>query len=131
MTAYYLIWSHQHGAWWCPGGFGYTQHVGDAGRFGRDKALEICRAALPGQYKPGGPFPDLPIAEDDLKELIAADVGGYHEPPAKTWHLRTTAARELVVKASSEVDALAAVKSLLEPGETVNETWVNLDELEI
>jgi hypothetical protein len=70
----YLIWSHQHGGWWRPGGFGYTPHVGDAGRFDRERALEICRAALPGQYKPGGPFPELPVLEDDLIALVTADV---------------------------------------------------------
>jgi hypothetical protein len=45
----YLIWSTEHDGWWGPGGLGYVRHVGEAGRYTREEALEICRNALPGQ----------------------------------------------------------------------------------
>lgn len=31
MADTYLVWSHEHGAWWRPGGHGYTTHLSDAG----------------------------------------------------------------------------------------------------
>jgi hypothetical protein len=60
MTDSYLIWSHEHSGWWRPGGLGYSSDIDSAGRFTR--TLDICRRAPPGQYKPGWPLPELPIA---------------------------------------------------------------------
>jgi len=31
--ALYLIWSHEHGGWWRPGGWGYVSTISQAGRF--------------------------------------------------------------------------------------------------
>jgi hypothetical protein len=68
----YLIWSAEHEGWWGPAGLGYVRDVGEAGRFSREDALEICRNALPGQWSPGLGFPEVPIAEADALELEAA-----------------------------------------------------------
>jgi hypothetical protein len=66
----FLVWSHKHQAWWGPGHAGYTTDLMQAGRYTRAEALDICRNALPGQWKPGKPFPELMIAEQDLVELL-------------------------------------------------------------
>lgn len=50
MTARYLIWSNQHGAWWGPDRRGYTLMVEEAGRYPLDQARAIVRdATLAGQ----------------------------------------------------------------------------------
>ena len=49
---------------------GITRDLMQAGRYSRAEALDICRNALPGQWKPGKPFPELMIAEQDLVELL-------------------------------------------------------------
>lgn len=46
----YLIWSHEHGAWWGPGP-PLTQSVSAAGRYSRAAAMRICGGALPGSGK--------------------------------------------------------------------------------
>ena len=52
---------------------GYTSTIDSAGRFMRDHALDICRRALPGQYKPGWPLPEPPIAEADLMAVLSPE----------------------------------------------------------
>ena len=37
-TAAWLIWSGEHKAWWRPDARGYSEFVGDAGRYTRDEA---------------------------------------------------------------------------------------------
>jgi hypothetical protein len=39
----YLIRSHQHNAWWKPGGWGYTTSLFEAGRFSEDTASDLLR----------------------------------------------------------------------------------------
>jgi hypothetical protein len=41
----FLIWSIEHGAWWKPGGKGYTRDRSQAGRFTLDRARDICMSA--------------------------------------------------------------------------------------
>ena len=45
----------------------------------------------------------------------------------KRWHLHTTKGRELTAQAEAETEAeaIAPVKDRLEPGERVNETWMD------
>jgi hypothetical protein len=38
----YLIWSHEHGAWWMHGNAGYTRNLDHAGRYSLEQATEIC-----------------------------------------------------------------------------------------
>jgi hypothetical protein len=64
----YLIWSHEHAAWWRPGSVGYTEQLAEAGRYSRDDALTICRKA-PGWAKRLGALPELPIRLADLEEI--------------------------------------------------------------
>lgn len=47
----WLIWSNEHGAFWRPGGAGYTRHVDQAGRFMRNEADFIAERA--GAHGPG------------------------------------------------------------------------------
>jgi hypothetical protein len=65
----YLIWSNEHRAWWGPGERGYVQRLGDAGRYSRDVALEICRRALPSATGIGM-FAELPVRVDDVGEFL-------------------------------------------------------------
>ena len=37
----WVVWSFEHGAWWGPGGWGYTPTLRDAGRFTRKEAEMI------------------------------------------------------------------------------------------
>lgn len=39
----YLIWSHQHNAWWRDGGHGYTTQLTDAGHFTLDQTEQHLR----------------------------------------------------------------------------------------
>lgn len=48
----WLIWSHEHSAWWKPNEMGYTTVIADAGRYHFDKALRICDQA----YNPFKPW---------------------------------------------------------------------------
>lgn len=41
----WLIWSHEHSAWWKPAGRGYCTSVSEAGRYSFDEALKICAEA--------------------------------------------------------------------------------------
>lgn len=38
----YLVWSNEHGAWWRANSAGYTTLLNQAGRYGRDEAINIC-----------------------------------------------------------------------------------------
>jgi len=68
---YYLIWSNENRRWLGPGGNGYVRHLTEAGRYSRERAIEICRKALLGQWKPGYPFPEMAILERDVLALTA------------------------------------------------------------
>jgi hypothetical protein len=69
MDDVYLIWSHEHRAWWGPGECGYVASIGAAGRYSRAKALMICIQAVPGTAAQLGALPELPVREADLLEL--------------------------------------------------------------
>jgi hypothetical protein len=65
----YLVWSHEHAAWWRVHS-GYTRTAAKAGRWTRAEAIEICRNALPGQWREGLPFPEIPVAELDIEAML-------------------------------------------------------------
>lgn len=67
----YLIWSHEHAAWWGPGGCLYLKRLSEAGRYTRDQALRICTDAMPGTAARLGALPELPVREDDVQEMIS------------------------------------------------------------
>lgn len=41
----YIIWSHDHRAWWKPGGWGYTTLTHLAGRFSKEVAEQFVQHA--------------------------------------------------------------------------------------
>ena len=66
----YLIWSHEHGRWWMPGGRGYTKSPALAGRYSREAALRICRNAIPGTAERLGALPELPVLLADVEAML-------------------------------------------------------------
>lgn len=62
----YLVWSHEHSAWWRPNSAGYTVHVKAAGRYSRDEAIEICRARI--GWQNDKPPAEIPVRLDDVIE---------------------------------------------------------------
>jgi hypothetical protein len=66
---WYLIWSHEHAAWWAPGCRGYTRRLSEAGRYSPATAMEICERATHGAPLE---LTDLPVRLDDILVLLAA-----------------------------------------------------------
>lgn len=75
----HLIWNTDHGAWWRPGGVGYSVRIEEAGRFTHRQALEECCRALVG-WRPGTPYPDIPVVERDVMVMQDGDGYGYSKP---------------------------------------------------
>lgn len=63
-SAPYLIWSNEHLGWWGRNEHGYTMDIKYAGRYSRERAIQICKKALYGRHR-GLPYPELAIAERD------------------------------------------------------------------
>lgn len=61
----YLIWSHEHGAWWKANRMGYIVAAKFAGRFSRDEAIEICRTAREGFPMESAPS-EIPVRAADV-----------------------------------------------------------------
>lgn len=66
----YLIWSNEHYAWWGPGERGYVKAVAEAGKYSRERAIEICKRAMPGTSNLLGHHPELPVRAADLWEIF-------------------------------------------------------------
>jgi len=66
MSDLYLVWSHEHSAWWRRGGAGYTKRVSEAGRYSRNDAMQVCLQASIGS---GEVLNELPVKLTDLTEL--------------------------------------------------------------
>lgn len=79
MSDRYLVWSHEHSMWWGPGGNGYTSSMAEAGRYSRERALEICLHAIPGTADRMGALPELPVREDDALSLRESFLSQYPE----------------------------------------------------
>ena len=69
----YLIWSHQHAAWWRPHRRGYTRHIGEAGLYERRAALDLCARSVPDTAEALGALPDLPVRHADLEAVRRRD----------------------------------------------------------
>ena len=65
----YLIWSHEHGAFWGPGRCGYVNSVAKAGRYSRAEAIDICANSIPGTSRWLHALPELPVREADAIEM--------------------------------------------------------------
>jgi len=71
----YLIWSHEHAAWWRGGGGGYTPQLSEAGRYSRDDAMFICIRAMPGAK---GALNELPVRAADVEAMVYAYRAEFH-----------------------------------------------------
>lgn len=71
MSDEYLIWSHEHGAWWRPNRAGYCLAVKDAGRYSQDEAIRICAHAREGLGDLSTPPNEMPVRVEDLLECQA------------------------------------------------------------
>ena len=74
----YLVWSHEHGAWWAPGWQGYTKRLHEAGAFSHAEALAICRAAVP-QAMHHGALCELPVRLADVLLMLRHADGTEYE----------------------------------------------------
>lgn len=79
LTAVYLIWSHEHGRWWGPGGRGYVSSMRQAGQYSREQALQICRKAILGTADRLGALPELPVRLTDVLAFTSAFLAEYPE----------------------------------------------------
>jgi hypothetical protein len=53
----YLVWSNKYGMWWKGDELGYVPDVVDVGRFGLERARNVCRAAAFGWDRAASPVP--------------------------------------------------------------------------
>jgi hypothetical protein len=65
----YLIWSNEHRAWWDKSRWGFVELVEDAGRYGREEALNLCLGGMPGHYEES-PVNDVPVRLEDMQALM-------------------------------------------------------------
>jgi hypothetical protein len=74
----YLVWSHEHRAWWGPNHSGYTGDVWSAGRYDEAGALDTCgRRGWPR----GAPPPEVMVVapEDCRPQLTVAEIRAVPE----------------------------------------------------
>ena len=65
----WLIWSHEHQAWWRGNFSGYTRHIEAAGRYSRIDAERICCEATRGQRKfADDPPPEVAVIAPEYAE---------------------------------------------------------------
>ncbi len=69
MEREYLIWSAEHQAWWAAGERGYSKGIMHAGRYSRDRALQICINALPGAHHLGH-IAEVPVRIVDIEAML-------------------------------------------------------------
>ena len=81
----YLIWSHEHAAWWGPGGCGYYSGLAEAGRYGRSEAVAISANAIPGTAYRLGALPELPVRLADVETMRGAFRARFPEVPVEDW----------------------------------------------
>jgi hypothetical protein len=72
----YLIWSHQHNAWWRDGGHGYTTQLTDAGRFTRTQADQHLRWDEHREWLPDGRPHEVTV--EALHPTLTRDVLALH-----------------------------------------------------
>lgn len=73
----YLIWSHEHGAWWRPKSRGYTRLATEAGIYGQGEALQICAMSRDGWGENSVPS-EIPVRQVDViacQEAFQAAMG--------------------------------------------------------
>lgn len=60
----YYIWSNEHGAWWMPGKWGYTNDLSEAGVYNRQEALDICHDQF--GWRDGSHPDEIPVRVEDV-----------------------------------------------------------------
>lgn len=65
----YLIWSNEHRGWWGIGERGYDRHLAKAGRYSRERAIEICRQAIPTAMHIGM-ISEIPVRLEDVHAFL-------------------------------------------------------------
>ncbi len=78
----YLIYSHEHGAWWRPRRLGYTGAIAEAGHYSAEEAEQICADAAYGWR--GGLPPEVMIAATPDVAVAAQRVGDATQSALKT-----------------------------------------------
>ena len=81
----YLIWSHEHGAWWGPDERGYVQSMSAAGRYSHAHAMAICIRSIPGTSRQLGALPELPVRLIDALTMQVAFRTEYPSLPREDW----------------------------------------------
>ena len=71
----YVVWSHEHYAWWRPKSAGYVTDIRGAGVYSRKDALQISHKCRD-RWQPGDVPTELPVRVSDLPDW-AADALGY------------------------------------------------------
>lgn len=79
----YLIWSHEHRAWWGPNKTGYVRRLSEAGRYSRADALMICTNAIPGAR--GGTLNELPVRLEDMLAMLRDPLGAEYVRRGESW----------------------------------------------
>lgn len=85
MTERYLIWSHEHSAWWGPGRCGYVSSIGKAGRYSEAEAMDICTNSIPGTSRRMGALPELPVSETHVRWLWERFRGSFPTIEKEPW----------------------------------------------
>lgn len=67
----YVVWSHEHSAWWRPNSAGYCRDVREAGIYSREEALSISHRGRDG-WRPEDMPDELPVRVSDLPEFARA-----------------------------------------------------------
>ncbi len=76
----YLVWSHEHAAWWAPACDGYETRLSLAGRYTQDQAFRICADAIPGAH-PSEALRQLPVRLDDILSVRDKHIAAYGHVP--------------------------------------------------
>jgi hypothetical protein len=85
MPETYLIWSHEHQAWWGSERCGYVASIGAAGRYSEAEALDICTNSIPGTARRLGALPELPVSETHLTWLHQRFRSMLPDVPPEPW----------------------------------------------
>lgn len=81
----YLIWSHEHSAWWGANRRGYTRRLSEAGRYTHIEAVAICVKSIPGTAQRMEALPELPVRLADVDVMMKAFHGEHPGRGVEPW----------------------------------------------
>lgn len=70
---HYLIWSHEHGAWWRPNSRGYSETILDAGVYSEEESAAIVKGS--GGRECRYLFPEEVVERRGHELLVPGSVG--------------------------------------------------------